>query len=379
MKTNTFTGISSLVLLLSACGPSPVPDVQSPPVAPADSDGNAEMTGPRLIARSTGLFVLDLPGIYHRGQHLYVMDKDPLAPGHGHERVGMVRVLGENPLKVAWYCHPESKFEAHLKNGGSLPVEGVKTDTAIRLSKCWGRFLPQPEETWHETGDVVDLTLNLGEGDRVVPGDTFEVVNPHVDPNTLHVISTERVGQCAVLKHDIEVDRAVCRLVKQEWPKFNREMWVRGGFVHHQQVAPPEIQWIDLTRGSVVSYGTQGAKCHLEDDALVVTTSNTRKGDYSMCCVELLNSIDTLSTNPIGLAEVEVEHPEKIDVKLEVRGTSNHAFIAFQQRIDGRQSLQKVFTAKERAWQPNQVCIAGLETVPGNVIKLTKIGLKSAQ
>ena len=379
MNTNDFLTVSSVILLLSACGPSTAPTTQSRPVAPTDNGGSADtVDGPRLIARSTGLFVLDLPGIYHRGQHLYVMDKDPLAPGHGRERVGMVKVLEPSPLKVAWYCRPETKFEEYLENGGSLPVEGVRADTAIRISKCWGRFRQQTDETWRETDEVVDLSLNLGAGDRVAPGDIFEVLaNPVVDPNTLTVVSTERAGQCAVLEHDISIDRAVCRLLKQEWPGFTREMWIRGGFVHHQQVAPPETRWIDLTQGGIVSYGDQGPSCHLEDGALVVTTSSKRKGDFSMCCVELLNPIDYLPAYPIGLAEVEVAQPEKIDVKLEEGGTDHHAFLAFQQKIDGQQSIRKVFTAKERAWQPNLVCIAGLETVPSNTIKLTRIGLSS--
>ena len=378
MKTNDLLTVS-VIVLLSACGPSTGPDTQSPTAEPADSGGNADAaTGPRLIQRSTGLFVLDLPGIYHRGQHLYVMDKDPLAPGHGHERVGMVKVLEPNPLKVAWYCRPETKFEEYLKRGGALPVEGVRADTAIRISKCWGRFLQQADETWRETDEVVDLSLNLGEGDRVAPGEIFEVLaNPVVDPNTLTVVSTERAGQCAVLEHDISIDQAVCRLLKQEWPDFTREMWIRGGFVHHQQVKPPETRWIDLTQGGVVSYGDQGPNCHLENGTLVVTTSNTRKGDFSMCCVELLDPIDYLPAYPIGLAEVEVAQREKIDVKLEESGTDHQAFLAFQQKIDSRQSIRKVFTAKERAWKPNLVCIAGLETVPSNTIKLTRVGLSS--
>jgi hypothetical protein len=380
MKTNVLLTVSSVILLLSACGSSTGPDMQTPAAESADNGGNTDaVKGPRLIRRSTGLFVLDLPGIYHRGQHLYVMDKDPLAPGYGRERVGMVKVLEPDPLKVAWYCRPETKFEEYLKGGGSLPVEGVKADTSIRISKCWGRFLQQADETWRETDEVVDLSLNLGAGDRVAPGDIFEVLaNPVVDPGTLTVVSTERVGQCAVSAHDISIDRAVCRLLKQEWPDFTREMWIRGGFVHQQQVEPPETRWIDLTQGGLVSHGGQGPNCHLENGALVVTTSSTRTGDFSMCCVELLNPIDYLFEYPIGLAEIEVAHGEKIDVKLEESGTDHHAFLAFQQKIDGQRSIRKVFTAEERAWKPNLVCITGLETVPGNTIKLTRVGLSSA-
>ena len=94
-----------------------------------------------------------------------------------------------------------------------------------------------------------------------------------------------------------------------------------------------------------------------------------------MCCIDLLKPLSDLQDYPLGVAEIEVAKAERVDVKLEMADTPNQIFLAFQQETVGRASLRKVLTADERTWKPNRICIAGLDTVANNTIKLLRIGL----
>lgn len=224
-----------LMLALAACGAPSAPP--SPPSTPAD-------TGPRLRKVGDDLFVSAPPDRYARGALLYVLAPDPVPGSQTHPRIGLVQVTEPRPVKVNWYCHPKQVMDAPLSRDG-LPVEDFAPDTTIRVSKCWGRYLGQDEAAWKE-GAIVDLKLNLGEGDGVKVGDLFEILGEaSVDAESRTVTGFERIGLCAIQPFEGSFDRSVCRLDRYTWPAFTRQWWTRGGFA---RLAPPVDARTDAPR-----------------------------------------------------------------------------------------------------------------------------------
>ena len=56
------------------------------------------------------------------------------------------------PVKVSWYCRPKPPALAALRAAG-FPVEDFAPDTTLRVGKCWGRYLGQPELLVDELDD----------------------------------------------------------------------------------------------------------------------------------------------------------------------------------------------------------------------------------
>jgi hypothetical protein len=188
--------------------------------------------GPRLRAVGEDLFVSAAPDRYPRGALLYVLSVDAVPGSQTHPRIGLVQVTEPRPVKVTWYCRPKVSVVPALPAGG-LPVEDFAPDTTLRVGKCWGRSLGQNESAWDQkkAGDPVDLELNLGEGDGVKVGDTFEILGePHTDNESRTVTGFERLGLCSILPFEGSMDRSVCKLDRSLWPKFSRQWWTRGGF-----------------------------------------------------------------------------------------------------------------------------------------------------
>jgi len=250
--------LSSLALLSSAtaiagCGPSP--DQPPPNVGPeraaalpppgsrrcsdaAQPDAAQDL---RLCSGGSGgdvLFVTAKPDSYPRGTFLYVLDPEPLVPGGPtHLRIGLVQVVEPKPVTVSWYCHPKRPPGELLTTRG-LPVEPFTPDTTVRVGKCWGRHVGQEGSAWTGQG-VADLALNLGQGDGVKEGDLYEILGePNVDPDNRTITGFVVIGRCAVLPFVGSVDRSVCRLDSVMSPKFDKQWWVRGGFVHLEQREP---------------------------------------------------------------------------------------------------------------------------------------------
>jgi hypothetical protein len=206
-----------LLGLATSCSASP------PPAAPGADPG------PRLRAAGEDLFVSASPDRYPRGALLYVLAADAVPGSSTHPRIGLVQVTEPRPVKVSWYCRPKESALAALAGGG-LPVEDFTPDTILRVGKCWGRYLPQDDSAWKE-GAIVDLPLNLGEGDGVKVGDTFEILGEaHSDAESRTVTGFERLGLCSILPFEGSVDRSVCKLDRYTWAKFTRQWWTRGGF-----------------------------------------------------------------------------------------------------------------------------------------------------
>ena len=191
-----------------------------------------------------------------------------------------------------------------------------------------------------------------------------------VSPTILKQRNSERV------EADAEIDE---QSVKSENFRPKGHLKENGLLTHDDPSPPPprpnELS-IDLTEGGFFPTGKQGPSCDVVDGALVMKTRSIRKDGFSMCCIDLLSALD-LEAFPLGVAEVDVATAERVDVKLEVADTDKHIFIGVERRIEGRKKLKYTLTAKERNWKPNRVCIAGLDKVPNNTIKLFSIGLKS--
>jgi hypothetical protein len=215
-----------LACALAACGPSP-----------RASEPASDAPERRLRVSGGDLFVTAPADSYPRGAILYVLDAKPIY-GQTRVRIGLVQVVEPKPAKVAWYCRPRRPVDGPLRAEG-LPVEPFTPDTTLRAGKCWGRHTGEDEGSWDEARGVLDLELNLGEGDGVRSGDLFELLGaPIVDEANRMVVGFERIGQCAVQPHESSIATSVCRLDRASWPEFGRQAWIRGGFVHLTDDAP---------------------------------------------------------------------------------------------------------------------------------------------
>ncbi|MFO0755297.1 MAG: hypothetical protein U0359_02325 [Byssovorax sp.] len=213
--------LTILPLLLAACA-------TAPPQAPATGETS------RLRALGDDLFVTTPSNRYPRGTLFYVLSRDPVPGTTTHPRIGLVHVTEPQPVKAAWYCRPKAPVDADLLGQG-LPVESFTPDTTLRVSKCWGHYLGQDAAAWKDQG-VVDLRLDLGEGDGVKAKDRFEILgDPHVDQDNRTVTGFDKLGVCEVQPFQGALDRSVCRLDRYTATKFDQQRWVRGGYARLEQ------------------------------------------------------------------------------------------------------------------------------------------------
>jgi hypothetical protein len=212
------------------------PPSESPPSSLSD---HTTPPGPLLLARGGRWIVVGLPSARGRGEKLYALSAEPVS-GTEHIPVGVVTITAASVTSsgahmVAWQCKPgPADYEAARSTG--LPVIEVHPDMPIRLGACWSRYQNRPEDWKTDTG-FVDLTVMVGKDDGVEAGDVFEVLGePHVDEQGRLVTDYPRIAHCTVVAHEISSLSARCRLHLGDWPAFNRERWLRGGFV---QLASP--------------------------------------------------------------------------------------------------------------------------------------------
>lgn len=232
----------SLVLLLASCTPpppastAPSPSHAPPPAAESTHGAAAPPGDKRLRSRDSLLFITAPPDTYKRGELLYVLDPQPIH-GTTRLRIGLVQVVEPRPVKVAWYCKPRAPIDAALAGDG-LPVEDFVPDTTVRVGKCWGRYTP-PQSSPRNAGSVVDLDVNLGEGDGVRADDLFEILGPPiVDKDNRTVLGFEPLGRCTAVPFTGTPLTSVCRLDLTSWPQFNSGVRPEGGFVRLIQEAP---------------------------------------------------------------------------------------------------------------------------------------------
>lgn len=79
--------------------------------------------------------------------------------------------------------------------------------------------------------------MNLGRVDnQLAAGDLFEVLGEaHVEPVS-GAATFEVIARCAVQPFGADPLACSCRLDRADWPEFDKQAWIRGGFVHRLQV-----------------------------------------------------------------------------------------------------------------------------------------------
>lgn len=199
-------------------------------------------TGMRLrCSPQHGLYLDQVPTGSRIGRHFYVLARDPVPHTvNDRPRMGMVRAHAregrKTSLKVSVVCPL-----AELPGADGVPTEEIAEDTLERVGKCVGKFVGQDEARWDASGTTADLVLDLGDADSITTGDVYDVLGKAItDDLNRVVLDFEKLGECAVQRDTSTVARTVCRLDRSQWPKFTREMWVRGGSVRHHPVVEPK-------------------------------------------------------------------------------------------------------------------------------------------
>jgi len=225
----------ALLAVLAACSPprlspvSPGPVAEPPPAA-------ASLHLRRLKSHGDLLFVTAPPDTYKRGEFLYVLGAQPLY-GSTRQRIGLVQVVEPKSVTVTWFCSPNAPMDAALSSEG-LPIEDFVPDTTVRVGRCWGRYMP-PSPMAHDAGTMVDLKLNLGDGDGMRPDDLLEVLGePIVDKDNRTVLGFEPAGRCTVLPFKGTPLTSICRIDRAIWPQFDPGAHPDGGYVRLASSSP---------------------------------------------------------------------------------------------------------------------------------------------
>lgn len=185
--------------------------------------------GARLIAAHDALYIRHPPDGAKRGD-LFVVSSHQTIPGTSDRaRVGLVegKHRHQSSLEVVELCALPAGELTVLGHGGGLPAAPLQEDTSPRVGKCMTRFTLHPRE-WDPGRSVVDLRLEVGEGDGVREGDRYVLYgDPIADSLNRTVTGFEKLGECAVQTSTSGL--AFCRLSRRHWPDFDRDRAMLGG------------------------------------------------------------------------------------------------------------------------------------------------------
>ena len=180
-----------------------------------------------LIAAHDTLYISDPPDGARRGD-LFVVSSHQTIPGTtDHPRVGIVegKHMHQSSLEVVELCAlPPAEMLSH---GERLPAAPLREDTVPRVGKCLTHFTLHPQE-WDPGRSVVDLRLEVGEGDGVQEGDRYVLYgDPIADSLNRTVTGFEKLGECAI--RTSMPGLSFCRLSRRHWPDFDRDRAMLGG------------------------------------------------------------------------------------------------------------------------------------------------------
>jgi hypothetical protein len=228
-----------LPLLLAAIAGCSSNAVQPPQPGPTPPRPAASATAvPALRFGDGRLYIAGAPEGYGRAAHFYVKAATPLPGTDTRPNIGIVQGVERfgAVLTAHWYCRPDQP-EQQVLAGSGLPVEGIGQDRIARVGRCLGHYKPPAGATWNEAAGSVDLQIDIGQEHGVKRGDRYEVLGePVPDPVSRVVIGFENRGVCIVQPYAVSIGFSLCRLDRGAQSKpFNKEDWLRGGFVHLEQ------------------------------------------------------------------------------------------------------------------------------------------------